>query len=325
VLPGITEALDRRWKQNILPAWEQRHGEIQESRQRFAELNAKHASGVELTLQEAYDRARLTEKIASDPDAAFAQLRALHERAPDDAIVALSLGARLLARNDDAGHALVERATQLDDDVTLEACEILRDHHWRNGRQEQAHAWHGRWLARTQLEQAAENERNQILINDKFQPHGLPAGLIEQLRSQLRSIEGLRNAYLVRKAVELLPSRACYVLGFSVTGLLQFHSEQRAAAVQQRIRTRCGLRGQHSSSTSKAATLRSSGGCGRCAARRLFELARRSTDPTTPQLFSARYARACAHSKRRCCQRRLMMGTAMLAAASIRISPCGLK
>jgi len=168
-------------------------------------------------------------------------------------------------------------------------------------------------------------ERNRILTNDKFEPHGLPAEIIEQLRSQLGSVEGLRTACLVRKAVKLLPGRACYVLGFSVTGPLQFHSEKRAAAVQQRIRTEVRFAGETLIVNVEGSNAPFERKLRRCTARRSFESARCSTYPTTAWLLAASYARACAHSKRRCCQRRLMMGTVMLAAASIRISPCGLK
>ncbi len=234
-LDAITESFDRRWQDNILPAWQQRHREIQEARRHLAELNARHESGAELTLQDAYDRARLTESVGDNADDALGQFRALHERAPDDAVICLSLGARLLAREDDTGRAMVERAPQLDENTTLRACEVLRDYHWRNGRKEEAHAWNERLIERAELQQAAQKERNQVLLADKFERHDLPEDALAELRAQLRAIPGLRKAYFVKKRVKHLAHRPCYVLGFSVNGPFRFHSKKRAGEVLQRI------------------------------------------------------------------------------------------
>ena len=67
-------------------------------------------------LEEAYERAELTESIAKNVDAALAQWRALHETAPDDPRVCLALGSRLIMRDDDTGCALVESALEFDED-----------------------------------------------------------------------------------------------------------------------------------------------------------------------------------------------------------------
>lgn len=234
-LHAITEGFDRRWKDKILPAWQERHREVQEARRHLAEINARHESGVELTLRDAYDRARLTESVGNDADAALEQFRALHERAPDDPVICLSLGGRLLARDDDTGRAMVERAMQLDENAILRGCELLRDYHWRNGRKEEANAWHQRLIDRAQLQQAADKERDQVLLADKFERHDLPEDVLAGLRAQLRAILGLRKAYFVKKRVKHLAHRPCYVFGYSVTGSFQFHSKKRAAEVLQRI------------------------------------------------------------------------------------------
>jgi Zn-dependent protease with chaperone function len=234
-LATITEHFDRRWQDNILPVWQERHREVQEGRRDLAELNARLDSGAELTLQEAYNRAKLTEAVGDDADAALDQFRALHQRAPDDAVICFGLGARLLDRDDDGGCALIERAMQLDEDATLQGCERLRDYHWRNGRKEEAHAWHQRLVERAQLQQAAGKERNQITLRDPFERHDLAEAALAELCAQLRAIPELRKAYFVRKRVRYLAHRPCYVLGFSVTRPLQLHSQKRAREVLQRI------------------------------------------------------------------------------------------
>jgi Zn-dependent protease with chaperone function len=243
-LGAIAEAFDRRWRDNILTAWEEHHREVQENRRTLAGLNAQYERGAELTLQDAYDRARLTESIGGDADAALGQYRALHERAPDDAVICLGLGARLLARDDESGRALVERAMQLDEDAILQGCEVLRDYHWRNGREEEAQACHQRLVERAQLQREADKERNQVTLRDKFELHNLPEDAFAELRARLRAIPNLHKAYFVKKKVSHFAHRPCYVLGFGVTGLFQLHSKKRASEVLQRIQETVQIPGE---------------------------------------------------------------------------------
>jgi hypothetical protein len=105
-LQAITESFDRRWTDDILPSWEERYRQVQDDRRQLAELNARLEEGSELTVQETYDRARLTETIGNDADDALAQFRALHERVPDHALACFGLGVRLLNRDDADGCAL---------------------------------------------------------------------------------------------------------------------------------------------------------------------------------------------------------------------------
>ena len=136
-----TDALHCRWKEEILSTWELRHEEIQENRGRFEELNEKHAKGVHLNLEERCERAELTESIGREVNGALDQWRALHESVPDNARICLALASRLLMRDDETGCALIKRAVQCDEDAILPGCEILRDYYWRNGREEESHAW----------------------------------------------------------------------------------------------------------------------------------------------------------------------------------------
>lgn len=140
-LQGITESFDRRWKDHISPSWAKRYQEVQEGRRQLAKLNTRFESGAELTVQEAFDRAKLTDTIGDNHDDALAQLRALHERVPDDALVCFNLGSCLLNREDASGCALVEHAMHRDENAIAAGCELLRDYHWRKGRKEEAHTW----------------------------------------------------------------------------------------------------------------------------------------------------------------------------------------
>lgn len=243
-LPQVTNEFDRRWKVRIAGAWSERYQEVQEGRHRLAELDAKHDSGTELTLQETYDRALLTESMGGKPDEALTQLRALHARVPDDPTVCLTLGARLLGRDDAEGSALIERAMTLDEGTILQGYECLRDYHWRAGRTSEANDWHGRLLERSQLLEVAAKERRQVLLSDKFDPHELPDAALSELCVALGKVPGLRKAYFIRKRVRYLEHSPCYVLGFRVSKWYQLYSRKRTDDVLRGIQESVSFPGE---------------------------------------------------------------------------------
>ncbi len=234
-LATVTAEFDRDWQQAILPSWQERHQEVQDGRQRLKELDAAAAAQGELPLREAYDRAQLTERFGVGPQKALEQFRQLHTREPDHPVICFELGQRLLAAQDETGVNLVESAMAGDDDLILPGCEALRDYCWQKGRQDEAHAWHGRLAQRAALLEAARAERESLQISDKFEPHGLPDEVIAELKQALGAVRGLKKAYLVRKRVTHLPENVCYVLGYTVSPWWRFHSRRRAAEVHRQI------------------------------------------------------------------------------------------
>lgn len=236
-LENVTASFDRRWRDSIEPAWQQRHREVQEGRRRLAELNAMHEGGTELAWKDAFERATLTESMAGDTDSALEQFRMLYAREPGNAWISFGFGARLLARSDAGGVELVERAMQLDEQVILHGCTALRDYFRQIGREEEAQLWHQRLVERCELLDAAGRERNSVRIKDQFEQHGLPTDVLEELRVQLRTVPGLHRAYLVRKQTQHFPELPCYVLGFSASGVLQLHTRRRVMDMLQVIQT----------------------------------------------------------------------------------------
>ena len=233
-LERITSEFDQRWHNGILPSWQERHREVQEARGRLAELDAKHASGAELSLQEAYDRAILTGS-ADNPDGCIEQLRALQARAPDDPVLHYTLGVRLLWRDDDSGMALLKRAMERNPWEIVRCCEALRDYCWRKGREEEAREWHRRMSERMAIEHAAKKERDEVRTSDKFEHHGVDPAALAQMQAQLKAIPGLRKAYFVMKRVKHMPERACYVLGFTLGGWLPWGKKDSSQVVLRRI------------------------------------------------------------------------------------------
>jgi Zn-dependent protease with chaperone function len=234
-LEHITREFDQRWHDGILPSWQEHHREAQEARGRLAELDAKHASGTELSLQEAYDRAILTGSPGNNPDGCTEQLRALQVRAPDDPVLHYALGVHLLRCDDDSGMTLLKRAMERDPWEIVRCCEALRDYCWRKGREEEAREWHRRMSERLSLEHAAKKEREAVHTSDKFERHGIDPAALAQMQVQLKAILGLRKAYFVKKRVRHMPERACYILGFTLGGWLPWRKKDSSQVVLRRI------------------------------------------------------------------------------------------
>lgn len=243
-LPTVTTHFDQRWRDDVRPAWESRYREVQQGRQQLAELNDLVAAGTELSLQQAFDRACLTESVGAAPDDALEQFRALHDRAPEQGLACLALGARLLNRQDEAGVELVRRAMELDENLTARGCETLRDFYWQQDRRDEAHGWHARLVERVNEQQGAEQERQRLLTTDTFEPHGLPAEQWQPLLAALRKVPGLQRVYLVRKRVRHLKHRPCYVLGFSTTPWYLLHSSDRSSAALRAIQAQVAFPGE---------------------------------------------------------------------------------
>ena len=233
-LEPITHDFDQRWLDYIQPHWAQRYQETQQGREQLAQLNQRQGDGDALGFDERYQRALLTESIAADAESALAQLQILLQQQPDNLQLCFSVGARQLMKDDAAGVALLKQVWAGEPNLKIASSELLRDYFWRQGEQDTAHAWHQHWLEANQQHQAAEQERNQILLSDKFERHDLQPAVLASLLADLRRIDAIKKVYLVRKQVAQRPDRPCYVLGFTLRSWSPFGRTRRA---QQAIAT----------------------------------------------------------------------------------------
>lgn len=232
-LAPITEQFDREWLAAVENGWKERFEEVREGREALAQLEQKSTGEEELSLQDAYDRAMLTERFGAGGDAALVLLEALQQRAPEDAVIGYALGARWLERNDERGVALLQSVMERDADAYVPGAEALRDYYWNIGQEEEARRWHNLMIDRAETDRLAAKERDQILTTDKYERHGLNEEAVAALREQLKAIPGLRKVYLVRKQMKHYPERPLYVLGFTVRFALR--AKKLREEVQQRI------------------------------------------------------------------------------------------
>ena len=146
--------------------------------------------------------------------------------------------------DDEAGFALIERAMLLDEDATISGCEVLRDYCRRHGREEQANAWNRRLAESAENKRIADKERNELLLEDQFKPHGMTAVEVAQLRTELKSVPGLRKAYFVQKRLQTL-GPPLYVLGYTVGARFGlFTSKRKAAIVMMRVKEAVSFPGE---------------------------------------------------------------------------------
>lgn len=201
----------------------------------MAVLETRIANGETLTAEESLKRAHLTEDIGHKPDEALALFRTAYARYPENTQACFALGARLLAREEGEGIALLERTMALDADAAAACCELLRDYHWRNGRKEEAYRWHERLDDCQKLDAIEYLSRNQVLLTDTLEPHGLPAETIAAIRRQLTENTRIRRAYLVRKKVSRHTERPCFVFGFSVTPPFSLYRSSRIEKAMKQL------------------------------------------------------------------------------------------
>jgi Zn-dependent protease with chaperone function len=232
-LGPITEAFDREWTEGILPAWEERFQAAKQGRARLAELSSRDPAAC--SILELIELGQLVEDIEGDDDRAQEAYRLAHQRDGSHVAANLVLGRCLLARGDDAGMAMLEFALAADADRSIAITQMLRDHHWAKGRQEEARAWNEKREAALERHAADRRERDFLRRGDKLEDHGLDAATMEAIRESLRAIPGLRKAYLARKRLEIRPERPLFVLGFTATPWWRWQDRKASAEAQHAI------------------------------------------------------------------------------------------
>lgn len=239
-LEKVTANFDQMWQSNISSSWQERYQFIQGGKQRLIELDQKQQSD-DLNIDEAFERAQLTLFIAKQTEQACQQLAALHEKAPEHAEICLEYGRALLEKNDDQGCVYMIRAAELNEFMKTTCYERLRDFYWQQGQPDQAQHYHHLLVERLELESLAQQERNQLHLNNKFTPHDLSSIELQQLTDALSKIKDLKKAYFVKKKVDYLTHLPCYVLAFSTTRWYQFTNKKRIEDVLQQIQNNMPL------------------------------------------------------------------------------------
>ena len=208
---NLRRDLDERWRTSVKQWWDKRHQYANESRLRLAQLQRK-AEAEPLSEEEQWDRARFTEEFGSS-DTAMALYVQILERNPQHVGALWRRGQLLLARDDPQGIDQLSAAARIDRKLEQPACAALVGFHRRHGRELEAKECERRFWELSEQGELARRERTAVRSTDRLIGHGLPAAVVAALARNLRGIEGLQRALLVRKALKYQPERPLFVLG----------------------------------------------------------------------------------------------------------------
>jgi Zn-dependent protease with chaperone function len=207
---GLVSQVDRGWREAVRPAWRERWAEAEKGRLRLRELDGRNGN---LSLDELKERAGLTAQLESS-EAALPFYEQVLASQPDDAPSRFAVGQILLDRGDEQGLAYLERAMEIDADAIFPACEVAYGFLHERGREEEAFRYRERAEQHFELLGKAQEERQDIAVDDELEPHDLPEELVERIRSAVAGQEEIAEAYLVRKRVDHLRDEyPLYVIG----------------------------------------------------------------------------------------------------------------
>ncbi|MBL8266982.1 M48 family metalloprotease [Steroidobacter sp.] len=228
----LSGEFDTQWRQSVAAWWQGRHQYATASRTRLAALSSVDG---ELSVEDAFNRAELTEELGDEAEAR-AQLETLAARAPDHAPTQFALGRLLLGSDDESGIELLRKAMRLDSGAEQTACALIVDYLQRHGRNEEARAHIDNLHDAGERDHAARKERGEVRINDKLLPHGLAADQLQALSKQLQAFSELKRVYLARKQTVHYQQHALYVLAFERrTRFWKFESSGALQALTHRL------------------------------------------------------------------------------------------
>jgi Zn-dependent protease with chaperone function len=200
-----------RWHAAVAPSWKARHKEVQELRQRLADLKVRGASSP-LQEEERWEAARLAGDLEGD-DAALPLYEEILSVNSGHVFANFEMGRILLHKGEGSGMEHLERAMKGDPDCTYTACSMVEQYMREQGRQADADRYYHRALQFLDTSDEAEEERQNVTAADTFLPHGVDADVLNEMRDHLRRYVRLKAAFLVRKSVRFFPERGAYVLG----------------------------------------------------------------------------------------------------------------
>jgi Zn-dependent protease with chaperone function len=230
---GMVSSFDRLLRERIVPSWRERHKSIGEARKRLGEL-AEKSSKEPLTEEELWERVRLLNE-SSDAAASLPTLKEIIAFNPSHVSANFALGALLLEADDESGVQFLEKAIELEQSITGDACELLYYFYRRHGREEEANSCRTRGEEFNAKLRVHYETALKISANDTFAPHDLNAEELVKLQTELRQTRRLKKAFLVKKILKD-DEQPLFVLGvISNYAWHDFHSREDSNAILNKL------------------------------------------------------------------------------------------
>lgn len=210
LVPALIREFDEQWRQGIADDWERSHAHARQTRLELERLESLPPSdeNAELLVK----RAQLVESLEGQ-DEALAAWRVVHERHPGDPRGSFHLGRLLLAANDPAGVEHLLRAMEAGREYRAACADMLFGWHDRRGERQQAleHARSAEALA-SEWDEATRERMVFLARRIAVGPHELDPAEEAAALAHLRGLEGIKRAWLVRRAVLHAPDIPAFVM-----------------------------------------------------------------------------------------------------------------
>jgi hypothetical protein len=216
-LETFRQEVNTLWQREASERWRSRYG-------RAVALQRKLTTMEEVARDPQSDPDLLWDKAGTvldleGPAAAEPLLRQLLELKPDHSAANLVLGQHLLDQGQPEGEEFLRRILEAEDDeLTLQACQVLARHFQSAGLRDRVQEVHRRLSLHQAAVAAGNRERNTVTVSDRFLPHGLSPEELAALREILAGHADLASAWLVRKELKHFPGQRLFVLCVRAVG-----------------------------------------------------------------------------------------------------------
>lgn len=201
--------IDETWLLDNKEPWRQRYERQEAERKELEELDAREQP---LSTDASLRRAALIEQHFG-MERAEPVYRELVDREPDNAPAIFAMGRAALARGEDGGLSLLDRAMELDAHAVVPGCSAALDYLIPQKRFAEAEPYVRRYDERSHLLALADRERGApVTRSEPLHEPGLPSEKIEAIAAMLQAESFVRRAYLVRRKMRYLPDQLAYVV-----------------------------------------------------------------------------------------------------------------
>jgi Zn-dependent protease with chaperone function len=156
-LGDLVGEIDKEWRKESSPHWQERYQQISDWRRELAELGAKAEHGP-LDADQRWRQATLTEEV-EDTTAALPLYRSLLQTNPKHAGANFAVGRIMLEEGDVRGLDLLEAAMEFDEEAIIPACELAYQYLMEADRKAEAQSYIERAQPLYELQQLALAEQ----------------------------------------------------------------------------------------------------------------------------------------------------------------------
>ncbi len=203
---AVVTELDQRWQLSHQDLWQ---GHLQQqavTQQLIAQLDRAEV----LTPEQQWKLAML--KAPQNSQEAIALLKSALTQNPEHANFNYDLGCLLLEQREMEAFRYLEVAFRANPVALAWSFDAIYRYLYTQGQMVEAEAYLAQFQAVQVLRKQAEMERERLMAQDTWLPHGLDGVEVEQISRCLRQFPEIREACLVRKQLRSLPDWPLYVL-----------------------------------------------------------------------------------------------------------------